>query len=377
MKTRTVIILAMLARTFVTPLQADETKQKDDLPGYRPLTEHSVAFALNVESAKIAVFPSVVRTVNPAEDNVSQEYSLSSQEQTIKLLKENGLGIPYAAVTEFDLSKAPEGKGQYALFLSGIQYIGDEAKTFNEEADYFIILDIIFVKTDAWGIQCYILDRTGTNVFSFLFNSHHKPFIDAGLNAEDASPESRKRVIAESTTLALTALKKHVVQEREIALYKPEPRHAGIYVSRDSPSDYIECRPDGSFVGMKEGRVVTGTYAVIHGSTVILSVLDTRTQSKLHIPVGELKDDTLYFRDGDIGMKIQTAPKDEFKFWIGSWDSDDDGMISQEEFLTSSKKMKAKKGKPYDTEKATKSFARLDKNKDGFITPSEEPRPQR
>ncbi len=375
MKTRTAIIITLLAWTVMAPLWAYEREQRSDVLGYRPIPEcaSSVAFALNVESARIAVFPSIVRTVNPAEDKVEQEYSILSRDQVVEFLGTNDLGTAIAETIEIDLKEtATENKGQLALFEKSIKTLGKRLSAYEGDAGYFLMFDIIFSRTSVHGIQCYILDREGTNVFSFLLDSDQ--FVDAKLYAEDDSPETRQRLIAESTHLALTALKEHVVLEREIATYKPDSRHAGIYASRDSPSDYFEFRPDASFVGMKNRRAVKGTYAVIHDSTVVLTVLDTRPHSKVHIPVGELKDDTLYFRNGDVGKKTETIPKDEFKSWIGSWDSDDDGMIPQEEFLASAKTAKAQQEEPYDLEKAEKYFEWLDTNKDGFITPNEEPR---
>lgn len=71
------------------------------------------------------------------------------------------------------------------------------------------------------------------------------------------------------------------------------------------------------------------------------------------------------------------SPRTEFNTWIGSRDFNDDGMVSRKEFLAGTKKARARKGKPYDPEKAANYFAQLDKNNDGFITPSEEPRPKR
>jgi hypothetical protein len=68
-----------------------------------------------------------------------------------------------------------------------------------------------------------------------------------------------------------------------------------------------------------------------------------------------------------------STPKVGFESWIGARDSNDDGMISREEFFAGAKKQRAKKGKSYDPETAARYFDRLDQNKDGFISPKEEP----
>ena len=240
MKTTTAMIIALLACGGTLPLQAHESEKKADVPGFRPPTGYSRAFARQVESSKIAVFPSIVRTVNHS-----------------------------------------------------IQTIGKQLDTYEGDADYVLVLDIIRVRDFIWGIQCYVLDRKGENVFSFLLNSHHKALVDAGLKAADASPESKERLIAESTKLAMAALKKNVEQERKIAAYKPDPRHVGRYVSQETATDYIEFKADGSFVGNEDERPLEGTYAVLPDNAVIITI-----QGMGNAPIGRMDGDRMLDPDG-------------------------------------------------------------------------------
>ena len=319
MKTTTAMIIALLAWGIALPLQAHESDKKADVPGFRPPTEYSKAFAQQVESSKIAVFPSIVRTVNPAEGKVTQEYSCASRDIVIEFLGENGLGTAHAESIEFDMSEEAKERGQFALFNHSIRTIGKQLDTYEGDADYILVLDIICIKNSVWGIQCYVLDRKGGNVFSFLLNSHHKALVDAGLKAADASPESKERLIAESTKLAMAALKENVEQERKIAAYKPDPRHVGRYVNQEVATDYIEFKPDGSFVGNKSERPLEGTYAVLPDNAVIITI-----QGMGNAPIGRMDGDRMLDPDGIAWVKAATIdgfPEATITIIPGTWNS--------------------------------------------------------
>ena len=72
MKTKNTIIAILLALAAAMSVQAHESKHKLEYPGFRPTTEQATTFAQNVASSKIAVFPSIVRTVKPKEGKVVQ-----------------------------------------------------------------------------------------------------------------------------------------------------------------------------------------------------------------------------------------------------------------------------------------------------------------
>ena len=57
-----------------------------------------------------------------------------------------------------------------------------------------------------------MLAPDGTNVFSFLLNSHHKMFADAKLRTSDMTAKGKERLAIESTEVALAALKEQVRQ---------------------------------------------------------------------------------------------------------------------------------------------------------------------
>ena len=113
---------ALLAWMAAMPVQAHESDQKLEVPGYRPPTEQTAAYIQNVESSKIAVFPSIVRAVNPKENKVDQEQSTVALEHIVKFLGENELGSAEIVDIRFEVGEAPQ-KGQFALFNHTIETI--------------------------------------------------------------------------------------------------------------------------------------------------------------------------------------------------------------------------------------------------------------
>jgi hypothetical protein len=294
MKTKTTIITTLLAWTVALPMQAHESKHKLEYPGFRPPTEQADVFIQNVESSKIAVFPSIVRVVNPAEDKVSQWHSKVALGRIVEFLGENGLGTAEITDTEFKIGEAPKG-GQFAVFNQTIETTGGQIDSYTGDANYILVLDIIRVRTRAWGIQCYILDRKGENVFSFLLNSHHKPFVDAAIQMKDDSKESSRMLVAEFTELALESLHQQVHMEQDIAAYKPDPAIAGKYSGKEDPAtNYLILKADGSFEVADDGRNGEGTYAIVGGSTLVL-IKDGQRH-----PVGRFENGKLITNEGEI-----------------------------------------------------------------------------
>ncbi len=56
------------------------------------------------------------------------------------------------------------------------------------------------------GIQCYLLDSSGNNAFSFLINDHHRIFTDAKLKTFDTSAQGVETLVRDATKTALSAL---------------------------------------------------------------------------------------------------------------------------------------------------------------------------
>lgn len=297
----------LLAVTVAMSTQAHESKHKLEAPGFRPPTEQADAFIQNVESSKIAVFPSIVRAVNPADEKVSQWHSKVALERIVEFLGENGLGTAEIVDTKFKIGEAPKG-GQFALFNQTIENIGKQLGSYTGDADYIMVLDIIRVRTKAWGLQCYILDREGNNAFSFLLNSHHKPFVDAAIEMQAGSKESGKKLVADCTELLLEMLHQQVQTERDIAAYKPDPSIVGKYIGKEDPANnYVVLRMDGSFEGRNHGTPAAGTFTVVEGSTLILVMPEG------NIPVGRFESGRLVTIDDSTWSKSEGGCSQEKK----------------------------------------------------------------
>ena len=211
MKTKTIVTIITLASA--TCLQAHESEQKLEVPGFRPPTELAADFLQKVDAAKVMVYPSIVRIVDPAANTVTTHYDASALKTIAESLKQNRLGTATVATERIDIGETPKG-AQFAVFNHTMEVIGNKVKAQDIDADYALVLDIIRVRNRAWGIQCYVLDSKGRNVFSFLMNSHHKCFVDAGIALEDETAEAKTKFIAQCTELAINSLKQQVHQAK-------------------------------------------------------------------------------------------------------------------------------------------------------------------
>jgi hypothetical protein len=207
------LLLALLARGLAA---ADETEKKLDSPGFRPPSARSDAFLKAVGSARISVFPTVVRKVGGGAGGV-RSYDRASQKEVVQLLKENRLGRGNALDKEIDpgdLGKL-KVKSQWGLFEAGMDALAKEVAKAKIQSDYALVVEVVMFPTSTkelaiWGIHCYVLDREGANGFSFLLNSHHKMFVDAALKTQDASPKGQEELVASAVRTALKALREQV-----------------------------------------------------------------------------------------------------------------------------------------------------------------------
>jgi hypothetical protein len=93
-------------------------------------------------------------------------------------------------------------------------------------------------------------------------------------------------------------LKRYRDMTEEISSYKPDPRHIGRYTNPNTPSDYIDLKPDGSIVIEEEGKTVQGTYAVVQDNVVIFTM-----PGRGKNPIGELDDGKFICLDGEVWAK--------------------------------------------------------------------------
>lgn len=178
--------------------------------GYRPESDLSTAFVNEVESAKIAVLPTIVR------DPWVCRYSTASRDLMIEFLKKNGLGMPQAMDTQCYLGK-PEGDSQFEFFQNAAQAIGEQVGASQIATDYVVVLEVLFAPhkpgiTEVFGIHVYVLTPSGENAFSFLLNSHHDSFVQARLRSAKDTAKSKEKLAIKATKAALEALEEQISQ---------------------------------------------------------------------------------------------------------------------------------------------------------------------
>jgi hypothetical protein len=215
-----VLLLALLAWG---PAGADETEKKLGSPGFRPASDRADAFVKAVGSARITVFPTLVRKVGGAAGGVTS-YDRASQQEVVRLLKENRLGSGDTLDREIDPGDLGKLKvqSQWGLFEMGMDRLGKEVAQAKIQSDYALAVEAVITATPSkglavFGIHCYVLDREGANAFSFVLNSHHEVFVDAALTTEDASPKGQGELVAKAVRTALKALSQQVKAPRPAA----------------------------------------------------------------------------------------------------------------------------------------------------------------
>ena len=174
-------------------------------PGFRPESELAAAFLESVKSAKVAVYPVIIRTV------AGTSYSEDSQKQVVSMLNEKQVTAAVAKADTIDPGEL-KGEGQLALFQNDLKTIAEQLKGFDSDADYSLVMEVLFppLRPAVFGIHCYVYDRQGENAFSFLLNSHHKLFVDADMTAEDSSEASRAEMMEKATKVGVTALMQQI-----------------------------------------------------------------------------------------------------------------------------------------------------------------------
>jgi hypothetical protein len=183
---------------------AHETEVKIPAPGFRPESPNASEFLKTIKTATVTVYPSIVRT--PRETSFSD----ASQKQVVDYLKKNKMAKSIKSGKKADPGKL-EGHSQWEMFQNDMKAIAQKIKKQKSVYDYILVMEFLIPPrrngaTEIFGIHCFILDKNGENAFSFLLNSHHKPFVDAQLRTEGSSEKERNALVEKSTRVALDAL---------------------------------------------------------------------------------------------------------------------------------------------------------------------------
>jgi hypothetical protein len=194
-------IVAVCVATLLLHGCAARNQQQTIAPAYRPDSQYASEFLEAAETATIAVYPSIVRSLE------TTTFSEVSQQQIVSLLNQTQLTSAVAADGNIDPAEL-KGQSQWDMFRNDISTIAEKLKEQRTYAQYNLVMEILFPPGDraVFGIHCYIFDRQGNNAFSFLMNSHHKLFVDADMVASDTSDASRLMLIDKATKVGVAAL---------------------------------------------------------------------------------------------------------------------------------------------------------------------------
>ncbi len=199
------LLVAVTGLLLAAPLvYADDRDQTTSSPGYRRDNENATAFIDSLDSATIAVFPTMIRLESRT------DHSFTSQRLAVSLLNDSGLVNAKLANKRVDPGKL-QYDSQWNLFQYGLSTVTQSLAGFKTDADFLLVLEFLVPDNQSvFGIECYIIDRQGRDVFSFLLNSHHEMFADAKLHSSGSSENAREDMLKAATEVAIAALKRQV-----------------------------------------------------------------------------------------------------------------------------------------------------------------------
>ena len=123
----------------------------------------------------------------------------------------NSASIQAIVGAEVDLSGS-KAKVQFGLFKDSMKRFAGHLEEHPEDGQYFFLTELMVTPIPSGGlavggIQCYVLDSGGGDAFSFLLNSHHRLFVEAGLRTDAATAESLAGLTRNATDTVVEALR--------------------------------------------------------------------------------------------------------------------------------------------------------------------------
>lgn len=194
-------LIATAALLTLTPDLAagDKPRQTIPDPGFLPVDYCKPAFTETLDTATIAVLPTIIRRADRT------AHSFDSQEQIVIYLNEMGMAAE-PKPRRVDMGAAPR-RSQWKTFESGAKTVGNALEDYDTGADYTLVMELLVPDPQSvFGIEVYMLDRECQHVLSFLLNDHHRMFAEAGLVAKNTSEEARSTMIEKATAVGLAAL---------------------------------------------------------------------------------------------------------------------------------------------------------------------------
>ena len=311
------MIVAICLVGLSLPPLADETEQKILDPGFRPPSEYAPAFLDALDTATVAVLPSIVRRTDRT------AHSFASQQQIIASLNEGNVVSASAKPSRVDLGRLRR-PSQWEIFQSGMLTIAEALTSHKTAADYTLVMEFLVPDNQAIaGIECYILDHQGQNAFSFLLNSHHQLFVDAKLIARNSSEAARTKMIENATRVGLMALKAQIEQAQEClaagATIAPIKAEAGILHDFQSESSSNTSRY-GIPLGFSTFTDISSTVSISRSAThpPVPDQVEGNTVMQLSLNVTGWAGVISLFADeeADTWVRQDWSNLNGFSFWL-------------------------------------------------------------
>ena len=163
------------------------------------------------------------------------------------------------------------------------------------DADYALLVDATLPTHHVHLVLC---EGSGEWVTASLMNSHHPEFQEVDPKTlEDCVELAFRRL-----TATIQGQKEQEELAKEVAAYKPDPRHTGKYADQNNSSNTIELKPDGSFHVNQDGREMEGSFAVVKENIVVFTFPGRGSH-----PVGRIEGNKLIHDDGDVWIKTEAG----------------------------------------------------------------------
>jgi len=192
-------LLVFCCCVFLLYACSQSSHQHSISPAYRPQSEYAAEFVTQLKHSTLEVYPSILRMVG------GTSFSVQSQQQIISRLNRSQITHAVSKDGSIDLGKL-QYSPQWDIFVSDMHAITERLVNKESDAQYSLVMEFLFTPEPQalWGIHCYLFDRQRNNAFSFLLNSHHKLFVEAGFTSKLTS--SLDSQLQRATDVALTAL---------------------------------------------------------------------------------------------------------------------------------------------------------------------------
>ncbi|WP_340115032.1 LamG domain-containing protein [Maribellus mangrovi] len=180
-------------------------KLPDQNPGFRPESELAENFIKNYKKAKFMVYPTIVRIIDTK--IWSAPYKTIFYEPLRNDLELN------VRPSEVELDPGElTGNNQFDFFNGDMKNLAAGISDLESDANYNVVMEVLFASQQpdtlkVYGMNIFILNNEGENVYSFLLNSHHNLFTNAHLFETNPNAFNRAMLMQKCTMVAINALK--------------------------------------------------------------------------------------------------------------------------------------------------------------------------